>query len=115
MEVAMKKWIALGVCLFPIALGVVAGLRLSKESLAVIIGVLFGLVASLPLYLVTFLVLKREVRSEEPKVNAYPPTPPVIVVNPGGATRFPTLLPPYEGGFGYEPRTFRVIGEEGED
>ncbi len=109
----MKKWLAIGLCLFPLALGVVAGIRLSKESLAVIMGVLFGLISSLPLYLVTLFVLKREVRKEEPKVNPYPPSPPVIVVNPGGA-RFTPLLP-YEGGMSYEPRTFRVIGEERED
>jgi len=111
----VKRWLFFGLILFPIALGVVAGVRLSKESLAVVMGVLFGLIASLPLYLVTFFVLKREVRKEEPKVNQYPPTPPVIVVNPSGLTRFPTPLLPYDEGFDYEPRIFRVIGEERED
>ncbi len=107
----MKKWLAIGLSLFPLALGVLAGVRLSKESLAVVIGVIFGLLSSLPLYLVTFFVLKREVRKEEPKFNPYPPTPPVILVNPGGGMRF---LPP-QVDFGYEPRSFRVIGEERED
>jgi hypothetical protein len=65
-------------------------------------------VASLPLYLVTFLVLKREVRREEPKVNAYPPTPPVIVVNPGEARYLPQV--PIE--LGPEPKPIvRILGD----
>jgi hypothetical protein len=54
------------------------------------------------------LVLKREVRREEPKVNAYPPTPPVIVVNPGEARYLPQV--PIE--LGPEPKpVVKILGD----
>jgi hypothetical protein len=107
-EVAMKKWVAIGVCLFPIALGVVAGLRLSKESLAVVMGVLFGLVASLPLYLVTFLVLKKEARREAQPQQPLQQYPPIIVISSDSARYLPPSVP-----LGPEQRKIvKVIGDD---
>ena len=113
----MRKWAILGLILFPLALGVVAGLRLSKESLAVVVGVMFGVGASIPLYLVAFLLL-RKVLSREDRVQSGP-QPPVIVVNPGGV-QYPQpnlYLPPVKGeeGMWGESRQFRIIGEDWED
>lgn len=109
----MRKWLVLGLVLFPAALGVVAGLRLPVESLAVVVGVMFGVGASLPLFLVALFLLRKGMVKEDRPQNY--PQPPVIVINPGGGFQHPQpplYLPPSESNSWEEPRYFRIIGED---
>lgn len=108
----MRKWAILGILLFPLALGVVAGVRLSKESLAVVVGVMLGFGASLPLYFLAFFLLRKVWKVEEKVQQASFPNPPVIVVNPGGAHYLPPPIQSFEGWESGEVRSFKVIGED---
>lgn len=104
----MRKWVITGSILFPLALGVVAGLRLSKESLAVVIGLIFGVGASLPLYILAFYLVRKE-RSQLPQ--SAQPNPPVIVVYPGGVNHFLPPLNPPQPWTEEKTRDFKIIGE----
>ncbi|MCS7286707.1 MAG: hypothetical protein RMK30_06245 [Anaerolineae bacterium] len=108
----MRKWAVLGLILFPLALGVVAGIRLSKESLAVVVGVMLGFGASLPLYFLTFFLLRKVWKMEEKVQQTSFTNPPVIVVNPGGAQYLPPTIQSLEGWESGEVRSFKVIGED---
>lgn len=108
----MRKWVIIGLTLFPLALGVVAGLRLSKESLAVVIGLIFGVGASLPLYILAFYLVRKE-RPQPPQ--PVQPNPPVIVVHPGGVNQLLPPLNPPQPWTEDKPRNFKIIGEEWED
>ena len=106
----MKKWLVVGFLLFSVTLAVVAGLRLSRDSLAVVMGVLFGVAASIPTSLLILAVVRRsEARRDMQQPYGYPP---VIIVSPGeGARRFLPPAYPTEPIIESEPRRFRIIGE----
>jgi len=106
----MKKWLAVGSLAFIVTLAAVAGFRLSKDSLAVVMGVIFGVAASIPTSLFIVALTRR---SQAGRENPYPyGYPPVIIVNPGSDRQY---LPP-----GYSappiiestPRQFRIIGAD---
>ncbi|MFZ5918366.1 MAG: hypothetical protein ACOYZ7_15605 [Chloroflexota bacterium] len=118
-----KRWFGLGMVLFLVALAVVIGLRLDTEAMAVVVGVIFGVAASIPTSLIVVAITWRR----EQKATGYgngagrqtaqgglPPS--VVIVNPGGATqgypyRQPAYLPQPDGQWDAPPRQFRVIGE----
>jgi len=107
----MRKWFALGFCLFVVTLAAVAGFRLARESLAVIMGVVFGVAASIPTSLLIVAITRR---SETRQMSNYP-YPPVVIINPGGEKQH--FLPPVSSMptvLDSSPRQFRVIGEEEE-
>ena len=106
----MKKWMVIGSLAFVVTLAVVAGLRLSRDSLAVVMGVIFGVAASIPTSLFVVALARR---SQGGRENPYPyGYPPVIIVNPGNDKRYlPSgySMPPL---IESEPRQFRIIGTE---
>ena len=105
--------------LFVVALAVIVGLRMSTEAMAVVIGVIFGVAASIPTSLLIVAVTRRfqERAVQEEQRYRERVQPPVIVINPGGAGASPWFspfqapaLPPTLHG---EPiRRFRVVGDE---
>lgn len=106
----MKKlWFLAAV--FLAGLGVVIGNRMSTEAMGVVVGVVLGVAASIPMALIILLFLARRDRKEEERRQAA--YPPVIVVS-GGAQpqpmRMPYLPPANYGGDGQ--RTFTLIGDE---
>ena len=102
------------VVVFVAVLAVIIGQRMSTDAMAVVIGVIFGVAASIPTSLLIVAVTRRA--QEEREVYRGQAQPPVIVVNPGGGTVSPwftpfgqPMLPPMMEG---EPtRRFRVVGE----
>jgi hypothetical protein len=128
---------------FVVTLGVVVGTRMSSDAIAVLVGVIAGVAASIPCALLLMAVTRRRESQEEASYNGAPysgapyygarhqdpryrQVPPVIVVTPGAA---PQQLPygaPY--GFagpyaGQQPgadihvgqrRQFRVMGYDEE-
>ncbi|GAB4534649.1 MAG: hypothetical protein Kow0063_17990 [Anaerolineae bacterium] len=104
---------------FAIALAVLIGTRMSADALGVLVGVICGVLASVPtsLVLVWALVRRLQGQSQEPTRHSIgnPGYPPVVVVNPGAGYGLPGYGPsmttpslPLPGG----PRSFKVVGEE---
>jgi len=122
----MKKWLGLGSVLFVVTLAVVIGLRMSTEAMAVVIGVIFGVAASIPTGLIIVAVMwRREQRAAYGRngrvrragQDALPPS--VVIVNPGNAGpassyRQPVYLSHPDQQWGQPPRHFRVVGEPDE-
>jgi len=113
--------------IFTVTLAVMAGNRMSTETLAVVVGIVCGVAASIPTGLLIMACTRRPdpppeqqssrdiQRSVRPAPREYPP---VIIVNPGGGAGptmsqwFPATPPAFASG---EGRHFRVIGQEEED
>ncbi len=113
-------FLAILVAIAAVLTGVIA-YRLSADALAIIVGVLLGLLALIPALIIGVILLRRS----QPMPMAAPPpvqTPPVIVVSggyspaalpqqmgmPTGQPQTPMLpAPTYQ-----QPRQFRVMGYE---
>lgn len=100
---------------FSISLALILGLRISSDALAVIIGVILGVLASLPTTLLLVFVSSRQ----QNKLNQppYPPGqhPPVVVINASDKppAYAPSALPPAYPANG--TRRWTVIGDEETD
>ena len=116
---------------FAVSLAVVVGQRLSSEAMAVIVGVVAGVAASIPTSLIVVwaalrnrgearVVDNRRPEAPEPRivVMAPPPTPPA-----NAAPARPSYYAPAEAGLRFEPglprhagrREFTVIGGAGSE
>ena len=119
---------------FMVTLGVVVGTRLSSDAIAVLVGVIAGVAASIPCALLLMAVTRRreaeyEARypdEREPYSGRYDDprraVPPVVVITPGQASP-PQLVPWASGQANWDEgvpsgsrRQFRVMGyDESED
>ncbi len=111
----MKKVLCCATVAFAVALAVVVGNRMSAEAMAVVIGVVCGVAASVPMTGLVLLLSRRgRVRPvDEPAQRTAPPVfvlaptpaspPPASWAAPTAAC--PTLATP-------APREYRVIGDE---
>ena len=93
-----------------IALGVVVAYRLSTESMAVVVGLICGLSALIPVVLVVLVLLRRPAAAPPPGG----PQPPVIIIQPGATQPnpwTPGAYPPPSPKVS-EPPDFRIIGDE---
>ena len=113
---------------FVIALGVVVGLRMSSEAIAVLTGVIAGVAASIPTALLLMAVTRRrEEEVEEADEREWYPEPrrrqppPVIVVTPG---QMPQTMANYQPSYASYPaplpppsprREFRVMGYDDDE
>ena len=121
-----RKWLGVGTILFLVTLAVVIGVRMSAEAMAVVIGVIFGVAASIPTSLLIMAVLwRREQRAIDGRdgrgrrkgQGALPPS--VVIVSPGNVGtgnpyRQPAYLPQPDLQWGQTPRQFHVVGEPDE-
>jgi hypothetical protein len=119
----MRQLIVLLVLAFVVTLGVVVATRMSSDAIAVLVGVIAGVAASIPCALLLMAVTRRqEPEIREPEVresyrDARHAPPPVIIVAPGNAA--PQQLPypasyPYQASPRRGQRQFRVMGYEDE-
>lgn len=117
----MKKTVAMLSAVFAIALAVLIGTRMSADALGVLVGVVCGVLASLPTSLVLIWALVRRTQGStgEPMRNGlanHPSYPPVVVVNPGpGYGLHGYGLPPVSSSSlpaPSGPRSFKVVGDE---
>jgi hypothetical protein len=120
----MKRTLALIGAAFAVALAVVIGSRMSADAMAVVVGVVCGVLASIPTSLLLIWALGRRGygagAGAEGQARNNPGThyPPVVVVNPGPGYGMPAYGPspvlpldrslPPPG----SPRTFKVVGDE---
>ncbi len=106
----MKRGIFIFLGLFAAGAGVTLALRMSADAMAVIIGVVFGLLATVPTTFIMLYALRRNESQNQyrQQMGQYPP---VIVVNSGqsGVTggNMPALVSP-----GMGERNFKVVGGE---
>jgi hypothetical protein len=111
---SFKHAFAIFAITFVIALAAIVAFRLSEQAMAVVVGVICGAMASIPMSILVLVALQRFSRKQERE--RYPAQPPVVIVNPGSPQNprgfsdgpyFP--LPSQE----VRPRDFKVIGHEG--
>lgn len=112
----MKKFLFVVGVVFAITLAIVLGLKMSSDALAVIVGVVSGVLASVPTSAILVWVLRQRDRQIEAQMGQgysghYPP---VVVVNGQGAHGYDqsngsplSVGPTPVGG-----RDFKVIGQE---
>ena len=123
----IKQLVALLTVAFVVTLGVVVGTRMSSDAIAVLVGVIAGVAASIPTALLLMAVTRRRESSEDeryrdPRYAAARAAPPVIVVTPGGGVQQQL---PYGSPYGYtapyaglpsgQRRQFRVMGYDEEE
>jgi hypothetical protein len=109
----MKKFLfGMGIA-FSIALAVIVGFRMSPDALAVIIGIVSGILASIPTSVVLVWVLRQRDKQIEAHLGQVSPGhyPPVVVVNGQGTNGY---VPPVLSAKTISPgtREFKVIGQE---
>jgi len=113
----MKRGILVAAAGFGAVLAVVVGLRLEAGSLALLVGVVCGLVAGLPVSAALLYALTREraarARLEERRWEAERPAaaPPVFILNAGGRGEALSSAP-LLGERAPTPREFVIVGEE---
>jgi hypothetical protein len=116
----MKTLFAVIGVAFAVGLAVVVGSRLPVDAVAVIVGVVCGVLASIPSSLLILAVSnRRDSRPESPATSAQA-YPPVVVVNapPGannGASTWPSQVASWPSMPPMGPRQFRVIGQESDN
>ena len=82
----MRRLLGLTVLAFAVGLGAVVGYRMSSEAMAVVVGVVCGVLASIPMSLLILIVTRRmDRRYYEERYEHQREYPPVVVVSPGGA------------------------------
>ena len=124
----MKYSAPIAAVIFAATLAYVVGIRLSESAMAVVIGVMFGVAASIPTSIVLILALRhthgpRPSRSQE-TVNT--PQPPTIIVTPPGTqpmigprhawpeanAYLPPLFDDWEER--HQQRRFHIVGDDEE-
>ena len=124
----MKKLLALSIIAAGVTLAIVVGQRMSTDAMAVVIGVVFGVAASIPTSLLVVAATRgrREpshLSGPDPRPPAVDSRPQIYVVIPpaqaGGGQTAPWLqaaMPPPLPLDGYSQtestRRFRVVGED---
>jgi hypothetical protein len=113
----VKKFtIIIGIA-FAITLAVVVGTRISPDAMAVIIGIICGVLASIPTTAILLWVLRQREKQMETQFGNVRPGhyPPVVVVNGQGTNGYGNAHPPPALTAGATPpgsREFKVIGQE---
>ena len=113
----MRKFLFIAGVAFAIALAVVVGFRISPDAMAVIIGIICGVLASIPTTAILLWVLRQRDRQLEAqfgpmRAGHYPP---VVVVNGQGTNGHGYMTAPPALTARTTPpgvRDFKVIGQE---
>ena len=110
----MKKFLYIAGTAFVVTLAVVVGGRMSPDAMAVVVGIVCGVLASIPTSAIlvwTLRVRDKQIEAQLGQGRGYGQYPPVVVVNGQGTSGLngpPPALTVGNGG----PRTFKVIGQE---
>lgn len=121
----MSRVFAITIVAAGVALAVVVGQRMSSDAMAVVIGVVFGVAASIPTSLLVVAATRRAAAPPaRPALHDPPPAPPpqIYIVQPGQTGgQAPWLEQPTSQSLpfppaGYpaiqSPRRFKVVGED---
>ena len=118
----MKALLMVMIAVFAVALAIVVGSRLPVDAVAVIVGVVCGVLASIPTSLLVLTVSNRRESRPQAASASHQTYPPVVVVNapPGAhqgasmwgampAANWPSMAP------AAGPRQFRIIGQDSDN
>jgi hypothetical protein len=116
----MKKFLFVAGIIFVVTLGIVMGTRMSPDALAVVLGIVCGIIASIPTSAMLVWVMRQRDKQEAQMAQLRPfgggHYPPVVVVNGQGTNGYgsplgnPALtMGPFPAA---GPRSFKVIGQE---
>ena len=123
----MRNGLILAGIAFAVALAVIVGNRLSDEAMAVVVGAVCGISASIPVSLALVIAASRNWgREEGPRevqydygAHRYAPQPPqILVVSPPPQPTYPAYTPnqyyptPQIEDAASLPRPFKIIGDE---
>lgn len=123
----MRNGLIVAGAAFAVALAYVVGSRLSNEAIAVVVGAVCGISASVPVSIALVIASsnhwgRREESNEpyyDPSPRRYmPQQPPVIIMSPPqpqmpyGYQQNPYYFPAQSGQPSVEPREFKIIGGE---
>ena len=115
----MKKFLFVVGVAFTVTVAVVVGVRMSADAMAVVVGIVCGMLASVPTSAIlvwTLRVRDKQLEAQLGPARQYGQYPPVVVINgqqqPNGAAGVPqpALLNGSQG-----QRNFKVIGQETTD
>lgn len=114
----MKKFLFIAGIVFVVTLAIVMGTRMSPDALAVVIGIICGVLASIPTSAMLVWVMRQRDKHEAQMGQMRPfggHYPPVVVVNGQGTNGYATPYPSTALAAGSPPvgaRNFKVIGQE---
>ena len=115
----MKKAILAFLATIAVALIFIIGKRMTPDAMAVVVGIVCGIGASIPTSLVMLLLMRRRDReSEAEPQRGMPQMPTVMIVNPSVGTPAPyqqsanQFMPPYGHAM---TRQFQVVGADAQE
>ncbi len=112
----MKKFLLIIGVAFSTSLAVVIGTRMSPDAMAVVVGIVCGVLASIPTSTLLVWVLRqrdKQMESQMGQARHFGQFPPVVVVNGQGTNGTGAITPPLPiGSTQNGPRNFKVIGQE---
>jgi hypothetical protein len=117
----LGRFLGLLGALFAIAMAVIVTQRLSRDSLALLIGLSCGVMAMVPTMALGLLIWRRDSARRQEAVDrrpSYPQSPPVIVVTPQGLPGgYPDgskalAAAPWQWASPQSRRQFTIVGEE---
>jgi hypothetical protein len=114
----MKKYIFALAGIFVSTVAIVLALRMSPDAMAVIIGIICGMLASVPTTVLLMYTMRQRDQQQQQFYQQQhgPQYPPVVVVNGQPQQGYPAP-PSQAAGHGFLPspmngRSFRVVGQE---
>ncbi len=114
----MNKFLYVSAIVFVVTLAVVIGTRMSPDAMAVVVGIVCGVLASIPTTAILVWVLRQRDKQMEAQLGyrgGMGQYPPVVVVNGQGHNGANGAYPPSSLAAGPSlagPRNFKVIGQE---
>lgn len=115
----MKKAILAFLATIAVALIFIIGKRMTPDAMAVVVGIVCGIGASIPTSLVMLLLMRRRDRESEAEAQrGMPQMPTVMIVNPSVGNPGPYQQPAsqFMPSYGHTmPRQFQVVGADAQD
>jgi hypothetical protein len=112
----MKRFFFVVGVAFAVSLAVVIGTRMSPDAMAVVVGLVCGVLASVPTTtLMVWVLRQREKQEAHWRQSHLAQIPPVVVVNgqgPNGHPGYPALPSLPAGSTSPGSRNFKVVGQE---
>lgn len=87
----MRRFVGIFILFVGVALAVVVGQRMSTDAMAVAVGVVFGVAASIPTSLLVIAATRHQNRDNSQRYTDRPQQPTIYVVQPG---QVPWVQPP---------------------
>jgi hypothetical protein len=115
----MKKAILAFVGITIVALAIAVGKQMSSDAMAVIVGIVCGIGASIPTSLLMLMLTRRREPERQEPAHGTPQMPSIMIVNPAGGYGAPyqpsanQYLPPAYGAS--MPRQFQIVGADAQD